>query len=61
MNKMKVYSFGAGMLTGLVVGAVTGMLADPLKDKDSKKLQTQGKGLFKSIGGVIDNMFESKN
>ncbi len=55
---MKYYSFGAGVLTGLVAGAVAGMLADPIKDKDAKKIYGGGCGVFKSIGSVIDNMFD---
>lgn len=54
---MKSMSFGAGVLTGLVVGAVAGMLADPIKDKDAKKMYGNN-GIFKSIGSVVDNMFD---
>lgn len=56
---MKAISFGAGVLTGLVAGAVAGMLADPIKDKDAKKLYGNG-GVFKSIGSVIDSIFDGK-
>ena len=57
---MKCFSFGTGILTGLVAGAVVGMLADPLKDKDSKKIQCHTGGIFKSIGTAIDNMFDAR-
>lgn len=57
---MKATSFGAGVVTGLLVGAVAGMIADPIKDKDAKKMQCHGSGIFKSIGTVIDNMFDGK-
>ncbi|MFA7636970.1 MAG: hypothetical protein WCX81_04325 [Monoglobales bacterium] len=55
---MKAMSFGTGVLTGLVAGAVVGMIADPLKDKDSRKVQTHAGTVFKTIGSVIDSMFE---
>lgn len=57
---MKCISFGAGVLTGLVAGAVMGMIADPIKDKDAKKIKCHTGGVFKSIGTVIDNMFDMK-
>lgn len=57
---MKTISFGTGVLTGLVAGAVVGMLVDPIKDKDAKKMQCHTGGLFKSIGSVIDNIFDNK-
>lgn len=60
MTKMKASSFGAGIVTGLLVGAVAGMIADPIKDKDAKKMQCHGTGIFKSLGSVIDNMFDGK-
>lgn len=55
---MKGLSFGTGVLTGLVAGAVVGMIADPIKDKDYKKMQSHAGGVFKTIGSVIDNMFD---
>lgn len=57
---MKAFSFGAGVLTGLVAGAVAGMLADPIKDKDAKKIYGNAGGVFKSIGSVIDSIFDGK-
>ena len=57
---MKSISFGAGVLTGLVAGAVAGMLADPIKDKDAKKMYGSAGGVFKSIGSVIDSIFDGK-
>ena len=57
---MKAISFGAGILTGLVAGAVAGMLADPIKDKDAKKIYGNAGGVFKSIGSVIDSIFDGK-
>ncbi len=56
----KSVSFGTGVITGLVAGAVVGMLADPLKDKDTKKIQNHTGGIFKSIGSAIDSMFDMR-
>ncbi len=60
MKMKKSISFGTGVLTGLVAGAVVGMIADPIKDKDAKKIQCHTGGIFKSIGSAIDNLFDMR-
>ena len=57
---MKTTSFSAGLITGAVVGAVAGMMLDPIKDSTSRKLQRSTNGVFKSIGTVIDGIMASK-
>lgn len=57
---MKTTSFSAGLITGAVVGAVAGMIFDPLKDSTSKKLHSSANGMFKSIGSVLDGIMASR-
>lgn len=54
MNHMK--GFAAGMLTGAAVGSIVGMVLDPLKDKDSKKLRQSAGNLMNSVGDAIGDM-----
>ena len=55
MNKT---CFAAGMITGIIVGAVTGMLADPIKDKQSKAMKRGASKAFRTLGGIIDTIIE---
>ena len=50
----KVSGFLKGMATGLVVGATTAMILDPLNERDRKRLAKKTEGVFKNIGSVID-------
>ena len=50
-NIMK--EFGAGLVTGAVIGSVAGIIMD----KSSKKMH-HGSSTFKSIGAVIDSMIK---
>ncbi len=50
--------FTAGMLTGIVIGAVTGMLADPIKDKHSKAMKRGASKAFRTLGSIIDTIIE---
>ena len=49
-------NFYTGMIAGAAIGAVTGMLLDPLNDKQSKNMKRTAKGLFSSIGNAMDCM-----
>ena len=50
----KVSGFLKGMATGLVVGATTAIILDPLNERDRKRLAKKTEGVFKNIGSVID-------
>ncbi len=51
---MSFSGFLKGMATGLVLGAATTMLLDPVSDRQRHKLMKKTQGVFKSIGSVID-------
>lgn len=46
--------FLKGMATGLVVGATTAIILDPLNERERKKLAKKTEGVFRNIGSVID-------
>lgn len=50
--------FVKGIATGMVVGAAVAMFADPLSDKQHKKLQKKTEGVFRNIGGLIDTALD---
>lgn len=45
--------FGAGLITGAMIGSIAGIVMD----KNSKKMH-HGNSTFKSIGAMIDNMIK---
>ena len=49
--------FYTGMIAGAALGAVAGMLIDPLNDKQSKEMRKTAKGIFTSIGTAMDYLF----
>ena len=48
-------TFVKGMTTGLVVGAAVAIFADPMSDKQHNKMRKKTQGIFKNLGGIIDN------
>lgn len=56
MNKAS--GFIGGITAGLLVGAATAMLFDPVSDRQRQKLQRKTEGMFKSIGSVIDTAMD---
>ena len=56
MNNM--YKFSVGLFSGMVIGAAVGMIIDPLKDKDHKKLTKKKNEMFKMVGQAIDNIMD---
>ena len=50
--------FISGLVTGAVIGAAAGMIADPLKEKQKKKIARATDGVFKTIGCAIDSMMK---
>lgn len=47
--------FFKGMATGLVVGATVTMIADPISDKQHKKMSKKSHDTFKNLGCMLDN------
>lgn len=47
--------FFKGITTGLIIGAAITMLADPVTDRQRNRLAKKTEGVFKSMGGMIDN------
>ncbi|MBQ7036427.1 MAG: YtxH domain-containing protein [Clostridia bacterium] len=50
--------FTVGMITGIVIGAVTGMLMDPIKDKQAKNMKKGATKAFRTLGSIIDTIIE---
>ncbi|MDD6308782.1 MAG: hypothetical protein PUB07_05485 [Clostridia bacterium] len=55
MNKM---CFTAGMCTGVIIGALAGMVMDPIKDKQSKAMKKGAGKAFRTLGSIIDTIIE---
>ncbi len=51
---MSKTGFVKGMAAGLIIGAAATMLVDPISDRQKHKLMKKTKGVFRSIGGVMD-------
>lgn len=51
--------FWGGLACGAILGAAMGMLADPINDRQHKKMKTGANTMFKTIGTVIDGIMES--
>ena len=51
--------FLGGIACGAVIGAAIGMLADPMSDKQHKKIKSSANHMFKTIGSVIDSIMET--
>lgn len=50
--------FMAGMVSGVMLGAVVGMLVDPIKDKQSRAMKKGASKAFRTLGGIIDTIIE---
>ncbi len=51
--------FWGGIMAGAVLGAAVGMLADPINDKQHRKIKSSANHMFKTIGAVIDGVMDS--
>ena len=51
--------FWGGLACGAIIGAVMGMIADPINDKQHKKMKMCTGNLFKTIGTVVDGIMEN--
>lgn len=50
--------FLSGIACGAVIGAAIGMLADPMSDKQHRKLKASANNMFRTIGSMIDSVME---
>ena len=53
---MSTKSFVGAMAAGIVVGAVMGMMIDPINDKQHKKIYRTANNMFKTIGTIVDDV-----
>ena len=60
---MNSQGFLKGMAAGMVLGACAAMVADPISDRQHRKLCKKTEGMFRNIGNIIDtavDMFRQK-
>ncbi|MBR2404449.1 MAG: hypothetical protein IKV73_05150 [Clostridia bacterium] len=53
---MSMKSLIGAAAAGAVVGAVAGMMLDPISDKQHKKIQRCANNMFKTIGTIMDDL-----
>jgi len=53
---MNTKSLIGAAAAGMVIGAVAGMLIDPINDKQHKKMRKLSDNMFKTIGSVMDDL-----
>ena len=51
--------FWGGIITGTMIGAAIGMLADPINDRQHKKINNSASHIFKTIGSVVDGIMNN--
>jgi|GEM_PF-2078016 len=56
MITMSMKSLIGAAAAGAVVGAVAGMMLDPINDKQHKKIQRCANNMFKTIGTIMDDL-----
>ncbi len=55
---MSSNGFIKGMAAGMVLGACAAALADPISDRQHRKMCKKTEGMFKTIGNIIDNAMD---
>ena len=53
---MSVKSILGAMGTGIVIGAIAGMMIDPINDKTHKKIHKCANNVFRTIGTIVDDI-----
>ena len=53
---MSAKSVIGAVTAGAVVGAVMGIMLDPINDKQHKKMYRCANNIFKTIGSIIDEV-----
>ena len=56
MKKMCTKSLIGAMAAGAVIGAVLGIMVDPINDKQHKKIHRCANNMFKTIGTIVDDI-----
>ncbi len=56
MITMSMKSLIGAAAMGAVVGAVAGMVLDPISDKQHKKIRHCANNMFKTIGTIMDDL-----
>lgn len=57
---MRAKRFTAGLVTGAVIGGIMGMIIDPVKDKDTKKIRHGAGSLIHTVGNIVDGLSDMK-
>lgn len=52
--------FSTGIIAGAIIGATIGMLADPINDKQHKKIKRQTGNMFRTLGSVVDSVIDCR-
>lgn len=47
-------NFLCAMTAGAIVGAVMGMVIDPINDRQHKKIHRSANSMFKTLGTIVD-------
>ncbi len=55
---MNTGSFVKGMVTGAVVGMGVAMLANPMDNRDKKRIARRTSRIFTTIGSMADNLLD---
>ena len=58
MNVRMISGVNYFSATGMVVGAAVTMMADPISDKQRRKFVKKTEGVFRNLGGIIDNAMD---
>ncbi len=53
---MSTKSVLGALAAGMVVGAVAGIMFDPINDRTHKKIQKNTSNMFKTIGSIVDDI-----
>ncbi len=53
---MSAKCFAGAMVAGIAIGAVVGMMIDPINDKQHKKIYRRANNMFKTIGTIMDDV-----
>ena len=53
---MSTKSIIGAVAAGAIVGAIAGMMIDPINDKQHKKINRCANNMFKTIGTIMDDL-----
>lgn len=55
---MNCQGFFKGMAAGMVLGACAAVMADPVSDRQHRRIQKKAEGMFRNIGSIIDSAMD---